>query len=79
MGSTMDQFNHIAIEALSLPARQRGDLAARLIRSLDQEDCGDDAANLAIVKERLKRYEAGEVESRPVKEVIHEMREKYGL
>ncbi len=79
MTNTMDHFNNIAVEALSLSAPERSELAARLLKSLHDDDYGDDSENLKIVEERLRRYESGEVTSRPVDEVIKEIREKYGI
>lgn len=79
MNTDNEHFNSIAVEALSLSMRERGDLAARLLKSLDDESADDDTANLAVVKERLKKYRDGELTSRPTEDVIQEMREKFCL
>lgn len=79
MTKTADYFNSIAVEALSLSAPERSELAARLLQSLHNDNYGDDSENLKIVEERLKRLESGEVRVRPVKEVVEEIREKYGI
>lgn len=77
--STSPNFGSIAIEALSLPSKQRAELASRLIRSLESESVPMDDEHLAIVYDRIKKYEAGEITARPTDDVIRELRETYGL
>lgn len=79
MTRSNNNFNSIAVEALSLPAPERSELVARLLQSLQNDDYGDDSENLKIVEERIRQYENGEVSSRPVKDVIDELRVQYGL
>ena len=79
MSNATDHFNSIAVEALSLSAKERGDLAARLLRSLDRDEGNDEDENIAIVMERLAEHKRGESESFPIDQVVREMREKYGL
>ncbi len=79
MSNNADVFNSIAVEALSLPSKARAELASRLIRSLEADPSPSEDEHLAIVYERIRRYEAGEVTARPTDEVIGELRAKYGL
>jgi len=72
-------FNSLAVEALSLPISERADLASRLIRSLEAEAIPTEDQHLAIVYDRIKQYEAGELSTRPADDVIREIRETYGL
>lgn len=79
MSSSTDHYNAIALEALSLSTRERGDLAARLLKSLSPDAPLEEDENLALVLERVRRYEAGEMTVRPAREVLARLGEKHGL
>ena len=62
-------------QARKLPQKDRARLALSLIESLDP-GTDEDAESLWFeeAEKRLKAYDAGETQSRPVKEVISEIR-----
>ena len=60
--------------ALALPAEDRARLAERLLQSLDDEAEAVEAAWIAEVQSRLAAFRAGELEARPVEEVMAEAR-----
>lgn len=68
---TIEQLEH---EVLKLPLHVRARLAERLIASLDEET-EIEAAWIEEAKRRVERIEAGETETRPVEEVLREIRE----
>ena len=62
-------------EARSLPKKERARLALTLIESLDPGTDEDaEALWLEEAERRLKAYDAGKTQSRPVNEVITEIR-----
>ena len=62
--------------ALALPVEERARLAERLLDSLDDEAQEVEAAWVAEVQDRLARFRAGELEARPVEEVMAEARKR---
>ena len=62
--------------ALALPPGDRARLAERLLQSLDDEAEEVEAAWVAEVQDRLARFRAGELEARPVEEVMAEARRR---
>jgi putative addiction module component (TIGR02574 family) len=62
--------------ALALPVGDRARLAERLLQSLDDEVEEVEAAWVAEAQDRLARFRAGELDARPVEEVMAEARRK---
>ena len=65
-------------EALKLPSTERASLAARLIRSLDEEE-DPDVERLWIqeAKRRYQEYKNGNTTGQPSEEVLKEIRSKF--
>ena len=76
--ATANHFETVAIEALSLSGPCRRELVSRLLRSL-AEDNFDDSENLALVEERSRKLESGEMKTVPYSVVVNEIREKFGI
>ncbi len=64
-------------EALKLTTAERAHLTERLIQSLDADDANE-AAWSAEIEKRLREIDEGEVETRPVEDVLAELHAKYG-
>ena len=62
--------------ALALPPEDRARLAERLLLSLDDEAEEIEAAWIAEVQDRLARYRSGELDARPIEEVMAEARKR---
>lgn len=62
--------------ALALPVGDRARLAELLLQSLDDEVEEVEAAWIAEVQDRLARFRAGELDARPVEEVMGEARRR---
>lgn len=61
---------HLAEQALKLPAQQRARIAERLLQSLDQPDPNLEAIWAEEAESRLAAYERGEIKAIPVQEVL---------
>ena len=71
MGEAVDT---IVAEAARLPADQRLTLAHRILTSVEPEESSEtDAAWDKEIRERIARYDAGEVRSIPAVEVFAEL------
>jgi Putative addiction module component len=71
MGRTVQE---IFQESAGLPDRERAELAGMLIESLDGESDPDvEAAWAEEIKERVRQARAGELESRPWREVLADL------
>jgi putative addiction module component (TIGR02574 family) len=69
----------IVHEALALPAEKRAQLADQLLASLDSPEQGQlDQAWEEEIERRIDAYEAGQEKSRPIDEVIREIRQRIG-
>lgn len=75
----MAAIDHLLEEALQLPERERGELAARLLRSLDPDD-GDEvgpadweAAWSAEIDERVRQVRDGTADLADGDEVLAEL------
>lgn len=75
----LQSFDSIAVKALSLSAHERTKLVEALLSSLEEMPPLSEEEQLEIVSERIRKYEAGEMGSRPLEEVMEELRQKYGL
>jgi len=66
-------------QVASLPQKERARLALKLIESLDP-GTDEDAEELWLdeADRRLAEYDAGNIESRPVDEVLSEIKSKLG-
>ena len=65
-------------EALSLPARERADLARELLRSLDDsEDPDAAAASLAEIERRAREVEAGTADLEDWAAVRHRLESRW--
>lgn len=65
----------LAYDALGLPLKERADLAARLIQSLDsQRDSGVEAAWKKEVGKRVKDFESGNVKAVPWEKTLAKAR-----
>ena len=74
MRTALDEL-HAAV--LSLPDRERAQLAAKILASLDA-DPDVEAAWIAEVRDRLAAYRRGEIEAVPVEEVMAKARKIVG-
>ena len=72
-----DNLELVADAALALEREQRASLAHQLIASLD-EQVGEDAAAawLEVIERRVREVESGEVECRPIEEVLGRLRQR---
>ena len=71
------KMEELALELLSLPASTRGELALRLIRSLDETEApGVESHWLEEIDRRDAEIRAGKVECVPAEEVLRRARER---
>ncbi len=69
-----EAVDKIVAEAVGLPADQRLTLAHRILTSVEPEESSEtDAAWDKEIRERIARYDAGEVRSIPAVEVFAEV------
>lgn len=72
-----DNLELVADAALALEREQRASLAHQLIASLDEQvDADAEAAWLKVIERRVREVESGEVECRPIEEVLGRLRER---
>ena len=68
-------IEQLAMELLGLPAKQRAQLAEKLIASLEEEGAGEvDAIWAEEADRRLRQVEAGEATLRPAEAVLADAR-----
>jgi hypothetical protein len=73
----MKTFDSIAAEALLLPADQRLSLAHKMLTSVDGDPDPDAEANWEKeIEERIRKYDAGEVQGVSGPEVMHDLKRK---
>jgi putative addiction module component (TIGR02574 family) len=72
----MSTVNEVFSTVLALPPADRAELAKRLIESLDvgQPDPGAGEAWANEIEERIAAYQRGEINAKPWKEAIAEIR-----
>ena len=74
----MMNMEKIEKEALKLPTNERASLAARLIRSLDEEEESDvEKSWIQEAERRYQEYRNGNVTGRPSEKVLKEIRSKF--
>jgi hypothetical protein len=72
-----DNLELVADAALALEQEQRASLAHQLIASLDEQVEEDAAAAwLEVIERRVREVESGEVECRPIEEVLGRLRQR---
>mgnify|MGYP001358933802 CR=1 FL=1 len=72
-----DNLELVADAALALEREQRASLAHQLIASLDEQVEEDAAAAwLEVIERRVREVESGEVECRPIEEVLGRLRQR---
>ena len=72
-----DNLELVADAALALEREQRASLANQLIASLDEQVEEDAAAAwLEVIERRVREVESGEVECRPIEEVLGRLRQR---
>ncbi len=72
-------LNFVASEAMQLPEDQRLALAARILSSVEPAaDAETDAAWDMVVRERIRRYDAGITKSIPAIKVFEELDKRFG-
>jgi len=75
----MKSVESIASEALLLPKDQRLTLAHRILSSVEpQVDPEAESAWDAEIRDRIKRYDAGQAQAIPAKEVFNDLDKKLG-
>lgn len=72
-------YHRIAVDALSMSAQERAELAGALLASLEERPPLSDEEQRRVVQERVRRYEAGEDATIPFEEAMTELRQKHGL
>ena len=74
-----ETFETVAIEALSLSATERAELAHRLLHSLEEtySQYGQGDPNLEELERRTAKIDRGESTLRPLEEFIAELRAEY--
>jgi putative addiction module component (TIGR02574 family) len=74
-----ETFETVAIEALSLSATERAELAHRLLHSLEETVTKNEQEdpNLDEVMRRTAQIDSGELKLRPLEEFIAELRAEY--
>lgn len=71
------RMEELALELLSLPASARGELALRLIRSLEESETPDvESRWLEEIDRRDAEIRGGKVECVPAEEVLRRARER---
>ncbi len=72
-----DNLELVADAALALEREQRASLAHQLIASLDEQVEEDAAAAwLEVIERRVREVKSGEVECRPIEEVLGRLRQR---
>ena len=70
------RMEELALELLSLPAKTRGELALRLIRSLEEEETPEvEGRWLEEIRRRDAEIREGKVECIPAEDVLRRARE----
>ena len=73
----MTQFEKITSETLSLPTKERAELAEILIQSLDEKEDDDiRSAWLQEIRQRDREIRSGKAVLKPVDQVLREAREQ---
>jgi putative addiction module component (TIGR02574 family) len=71
------EAEHLLQTALSLPPKERAEIAVSLIESLDEQSEADiEAAWAEEIKRRIESIDKGEVQLVPADEVMRSMRER---
>ncbi len=70
----IESLDNLARGAIALPPEQRFTLAQRILASVEPEvDPGTNGAWVAEIRERIRRYDAGETMAIPAGEVFAEV------
>ena len=79
MSTTVLEYKDLAIQALSLSMRERAELAASLIGSLQMSPPLSEEQQMEIVRERVRKLDAGEEATVPFEQAMQGLREEYDL